>query len=53
MPITKINVKLKDGSYPIIIGENILTSANQFIKKVSPKTKKIALLVDKIGRAHV
>ena len=47
MPITKINVKLKNGTYQIVIGENILSSCNQFIKKVCPKTKKIALLIDR------
>ena len=47
MPITKINVKLNNGTYQIVIGENILSSCNQLIKKVCPKTKKIALLIDK------
>ena len=46
MQITKINVNLNTGTYPILIGENILKYSKKYIKKNCPKTKKIALVID-------
>ena len=47
MKITKINVKIKDTKYPIIIGNGAINYLKQQIKSVCPKTKKIALILDK------
>ena len=47
MKIHKINVKIKDVKYPILIGNNAINLLKQQIKSVCPKTEKIAIILDK------
>ena len=47
MKIQKVNVKIKDTKYPILIGNGIINLLKQKIKSICPKTKKIALILDK------
>ena len=42
-----IKYKNKSKSYSVIIGKNILTSISREVKNICPRTKKIALIVDK------
>ena len=47
MKISKIKVKIKDTKYSIIIGNGAINYLKQQIKSVCPKTKKVALILDK------
>ncbi len=47
MKIIKIKVKIKDTKYSIIIGNGAINYLKQQIKSVCPKTKKVALILDK------
>ena len=47
MKISKIKVKIKETKYPIIIGNGAINYLKQQIKSVCPKTKKVALILDK------
>ena len=47
MKINKIKVKNKDAKYPIFIGSGALNLLGHQIKSTCPKTKKIALILDK------
>ena len=47
MKIHKINLKIKNIKYPILIGNNAINSLKQQIKSVCPKTEKIAIILDK------
>ena len=47
MSISKIKVKNININYPIFIGNNILNKLPKKIRVISPKTQKIALVVDK------
>ncbi len=43
----EITFNNKSTSYKIIIGKNIISSLSQQVKKLCPRTKKIALIIDK------
>ena len=47
MKISIIKVKIKDTKYSIIIGNGAINYLKQQIKSVCPKTKKVALILDK------
>ena len=47
MKISRINVKNKHTGYKIIIGNGVIGLLGKEIKKLCPKTKKIALVIDK------
>ena len=47
MKISKINVNIKKTNYPIIIGNGAINHLKRQIKFICPKTKKIALILDK------
>jgi 3-dehydroquinate synthase len=47
MQITEIKVKNLNSNYSIIIGKDVLKQIPNRIRKLCPKTKKIALIVDK------
>ena len=47
MRIVQIKTNNKDNNYPILIGSGILNVLPKKIKSLCPKTKKIALVVDK------
>ena len=47
MKVQKIKFKDSNKDYSILIGNNILNLLSLKIKSLSPKTKKIALILDK------
>ena len=47
MKISKINVNIKKTNYPIIIGNGAINHLKRQVKFICPKTKKIALILDK------
>ena len=47
MRIVQIKTNNKDNNYPILIGSGILNVLPKKIKSLCPKTKKIALIIDK------
>ena len=47
MKIQKIRFKNKFTDYPIIIGRNSINSLPFEIKKICPKTRNIAIFIDK------
>ncbi len=47
MRIIQIKTNNKDNNYPILIGSGILNVLPKKIKSLCPKTKKIALIIDK------
>ena len=47
MKVHKIKVKTKDSIYPILIGNGAINYLKQQIKFTCPKTKKVALILDK------
>ena len=47
MKISKILVKTKSKSYPVYVGNGILSSAGILIKKNVPNAKKISIICDK------
>ena len=47
MKINKIKVKIKEANYPIIIGNGAINQLRQQIRSICPKTKKVALVLDK------
>ena len=47
MKISKINVKNKNTHYKIIIGNGVIGLLGKEIKRLCPKSKKIALVIDK------
>ena len=44
--VTKIKFQNSQNNYSILIGKNILNSLSKEIKKINPKTKKIAIIYD-------
>ncbi len=47
MKIHKVNVKTKDTKYPILIGNGAIKLLGKQIRLVCPKTKKVALILDR------
>ena len=47
MKTIKLKVKNLNSNYSIIIGRNILDQISYQIRTLCPKTKKVALIVDK------
>tara|TARA_B100000029_G_scaffold67804_1_gene60396 strand:- start:414 stop:1523 length:1110 start_codon:yes stop_codon:yes gene_type:complete len=47
MKIHKINLKIKDVKYPILIGNNAINLLKQQLKSICPKTEKVAIILDK------
>ena len=47
MKIQEIKFKNLSQNYSILIGNNILKKASVKIKKLCPKTKKVALIMDR------
>ena len=47
MKISKINVKNRNTSYPIIIGDGALNFLKSQMKILCPNTRKIGLILDK------
>ena len=47
MKASKIIVKAQSKKYPIYFGSNILNNTPKIIKKILPKTKKVAFIIDK------
>ena len=47
MSYNKIIIKTKDSSYPLLIGDNILSLTGSLIKKNIPEVKKVFIISDK------